>query len=129
MKKKKLFLTSHDVRLITGLSARSAQNMMQYVRTERDLGKHQVIGIFDFSFVFNLPVSVVFDHVNTSIFNKGPIDDEAVRNAYQKKSLENGYTSYLYHKDFDIFMTPKDLRDTRRAQDDLEAGNGIDGVA
>ncbi|RCW91512.1 hypothetical protein [Winogradskyella arenosi] len=108
--KKKLFLDSTDVHQITGLSMRSAQNMMQYIRTERNLGNQRVIGIFDFAIVFNLPVTVVFDYVNTDIYKKGPMDDEAIRRTYQKKSLEDGYSNYLYHKDFDIFMTPSDLK-------------------
>lgn len=108
--KKKLFLDSTDVHQITGLSMRSAQNMMQYIRTERNLGNQRVIGIFDFAIVFNLPVTVVFDYVNTDIYKKGPMDDEAIRRTYQKKSLEDGYSNYLYHKDFDICMTPSDLK-------------------
>ncbi|EPR74709.1 hypothetical protein ADIWIN_0299 [Winogradskyella psychrotolerans RS-3] len=120
--KKKLFLNSTDVHQITGLSMRSAQNMMQYIRTERNLGKHQVIGIFDFAFVFNLPVTVVFDFVNSDLYKKGPIDDEALRIEYQKKSLENGYTHYLYNKDFDICMSPADLKKRNATDNDDKDG-------
>lgn len=116
--KKKLFLNSTDVHQITGLSMRSAQNMMQYIRTERGLGKHQVIGIYDFASVFNLPVTVVFDFVNTDIYKKGPIDDEAIRSQYQKKSLENGCKYYLYNKDFDICMTSSDLKKRQEMDND-----------
>ncbi|WP_225035547.1 hypothetical protein [Winogradskyella sp. SM1960] len=110
MEKKKLFLTSTDVQQITGLSMRTARNIMQFIRDERQLGTRQYIHIYDFCSVFNLPVNVLFDYLNTNIYHKGPIDDEALRRDYQKKSLEDGYTSYLQHKDFEICMTAKDLK-------------------
>lgn len=110
MEKKKLFLTSTDIQHITGLSMRSARNIMQFIRDERDLGSRKLIHIYDFCAVFNLPVNVVFDYVNTNTYNKGPIDDDALRSGYQRKSLENGYSSYLKHKDFEVCMTTKDLK-------------------
>jgi len=110
MEKKKLFLTSTDVQHITGLSMRSARNIMQFIRDERRLGKQQLVHIYEFCTVFNLPVSVIFDYVNTSIYSKKPIDDESLRDDYLKRSLENGYDSYLKHKDFEICMTAKDLK-------------------
>ncbi|WP_179335361.1 hypothetical protein [Winogradskyella costae] len=124
MEKKKLFLTSTDIQHITGLSMRTARNIMQFIRDERDLGSRQLIHIYDFCAVFNLPVSVVFDYVNTNIFNKCPINDAIVRSQYQKKTLEDGYTNYLYHKDFEICMSPKDSKNDLDA-DDIDNTNDV----
>lgn len=125
MKKKKMFLSSTDIHQITGLSMRSARNMMQYIRDERHLGKHQVVSIYDFSHVFHLPVHVVFVYVNTTVFNKDSIDQDVLERDHQKEVLESGDMSYLYHQDFDIFMTPKDLKKSEQESDDVLDVNGI----
>lgn len=118
MEKTKLFLNSTDVQQITGLSMRSARKLMSFIRDERGLKSRQLIHIYDFCSVFNLPVNVVFEYVNTDTFRKGPIDDEALRCQYQKKTLEDGFSNYLYHKDFNICMTPKDLKRLMDTDDD-----------
>jgi hypothetical protein len=124
MKKKKMFLSSTDIHQITGLCMRSARNMMQYIRIERHLGKHQVVSIYDFSHVFHLPVHVVFVYVNTNLFNKDSIDLDVLKRDYEQQVLESGDMSYLYHKDFDLFMTPKDLKKIEQDTDDVLGVNG-----
>lgn len=119
MSKKKLFLSSTDIHQMTGLCMRSARNMMAYIRDERQLGKQQVISIYDFCCCFHFPVHVVFIYINTDLFDKNPLDEEQVRRDYQKYILETGDMSYLYDKNFDIFMTPKDLK-LRRDLEDLD---------
>ncbi|WP_417866908.1 hypothetical protein [Xanthomarina gelatinilytica] len=119
MSKKKLFLSSTDIHQMTGLCMRSARNMMAYIRDERHLGKQQVISIYDFCCCFHFPIHVVFIYINTDLFDKNPLDEDQIRREYQKYVLETGDMSYLYHKDFDIFMTPKDLK-LRRDLEDLD---------
>lgn len=104
---------------MTGLCMRSARNMMAYIRDERQLGKQQVISIYDFCSCFHFPIHVVFIYINTDLFDKNPLDEDQIRREYQKHILETGDMSYLYHKDFDIFMTPKDLK-LRRDLEDLD---------
>ncbi|MGY0392969.1 hypothetical protein ACW5R3_10475 [Bizionia sp. KMM 8389] len=111
MKRKKLFLDSTDVASMTGLSLRSARNMMQYIRNERGLGKHQVISIYDFCFVFSFPVHVVFVYINTALFSKDPIDADLIKTNNQKHILESGDMQFLRHKDMDLFMTTKELQE------------------
>ena len=124
MSKTRLFLTTTDISQMTGLTMRTARKIVQFVRDERRLGKRQVISIFDFCASFSLPVNVVYVYVNTDLFKKGPIDEDSMRAEYQKKVLESGM-KYLYHEDFDIFMTQKELNSISDLDEDVEREEGI----
>ncbi|GGG53243.1 hypothetical protein [Bizionia arctica] len=119
MVKKKLFLSSTDISQMTGLCMRSARNMMAYIREERKLGKQQVVSVFDFCICFHLPIHVVFMYINSNLFNKVALQEDELHYDFQKQVLESGDMSYLHHKDFDPFMTAKDLK-ARRDIEDLE---------
>lgn len=112
MDKKKLFLNSTDISQITGLDIRSARRMMQFIRDERGYVKQRIVSIYDFCFVFNLPVNVVYEHVNSDLFVKKqkPFDETSARKEQRRCILEDGAREFLYHKDFDLFMIGNDLK-------------------
>ena len=122
MNKKKIFLNTTDIAQMTGLDIRSARKMMNYIRVERGLGRRQTVSIYDFCSCFNLPIYLVFVYINTDLFNQGPLNEDEVRRDCQKQVLETSTLTYLYHKDFDLFMIGKDLKARQTKNDE---GKGI----
>jgi len=112
MNKKKLFLNSTDISQITGLDIRSARRMMQFIRDERGCVKQRIVHIYDFCLVFNLPINVVYEYINSDLFvkKKEPINETNARAEQRRCILEDGVKSFLYHKNFDLFMIGKDLK-------------------
>jgi len=104
--KNKLFLNSNDVERITGVSLRSSRKILEWVRNEKNLGKMQAVSIYDFCACFNLPLDVVFCHINSKEFNLLPIDEVSIRERQkQKDNPDLKVSKYLHSKDFDLFTT------------------------
>ncbi|TYB76989.1 hypothetical protein [Bizionia myxarmorum] len=114
-------MSSTDVSQITGSSMRSARNMMGYIRRERGLGNQQVISIFDFNALFHFSIPLLYEYINTDLFAKGPIDEDAARRAYRIEILESGTGNFLNHPDLEIFMTALDKKMRQQQRSDLAA--------
>ncbi|MCF1194940.1 hypothetical protein [Mangrovimonas futianensis] len=120
-KKKKLFIDSTDVSHMTGQCIRSARRMLKYVRDERGLTSRSPVSIYDFCYCFSVPLNVVFEYINSTRFENLPsMTQEELRQGYMMKEGKIDVDSYLHHPDFDIFCSPKSLKN--RSQD-LEDDN------